>query len=308
MIKNLFCLAILGQAFIVQAQDLDIVGYWHQPAPGASLGGIVALFGFTEDAIERADGPQLVDFLGVPINEEGLSRALAYDGAILAVPEHVCMRHPTTYAFWGPANLRIASQLDDNLDTISYTVGGTFRRADQTIWLDGRDHPSKYAPHTWAGYTTGRWETGTLITTTSPIKWGWIRRNGVPNSDQAIVTTYYQRNGNILTITWFVDDPHYLTDTYIKSADFIIAPNGISSARFGVEAADSITPSNPSFFDLCFNRQEISTRDVKHYVPHYLPGDNLFIGEYAEQIGVPVEATLGGEKTAYPEYKELLVK
>ncbi|MBN4074988.1 MAG: hypothetical protein COA71_06900 [SAR86 cluster bacterium] len=301
MIKRLFCLAILGQAFSVHAQEADIVGSWNQPAPGLSLGGVAALFGFIEDAIERADGPPVVDFLGIPLNEEALSRALAYDSALLGVPEHVCMRHPSQYSYWGPAQLRIAAQLDYNLDAISYTIGGTFRRADRTIWLDGRDHPSEYAPHTWAGFTTGHWENGTLITTTTHLKWGWIRRNGVPSSDQATVTTYYQRNGDVLTITWFVDDPHYLTDTYIKSVDFIVTPRGISTASFTVEAADT----GSDVFSQCLNRAEIFRPEL-HYVPHYLPGENPFIGEWAEEIGVPVEATLGGAETAYPEYKEQL--
>ncbi len=243
----------------------------------------------------------LVDYLGIPLNEEGLSRSLAYDSALLGVPEHVCMRHPTTYSYWGPANPRIAAQLDNNLDVISYTVGGTFRRADRTIWMDGRDHPSEYAPHTWAGFTTGRWENGTLITKTTHIKWGWIRRNGVPSSDQATVHTYYQRNNDVLTITWFVEDPLYLTDTYIKSADFVTTPRGISTASFGVETADVET----GVFEECLNRAEIARPEI-HYVPHYLPGENPFVGEWAEEIGVPVETTFGGEETSYPDYKELL--
>ena len=107
--------------------------------------GVAAIFGFEEDSLERADGPFLVDYLGIPINAEGRARALAYDSALLGVPEHVCMRHPSQYSFWGPARLRIESELDANLDVIAYRVGGTFRRADRTIWMDGRPHPSKYA-------------------------------------------------------------------------------------------------------------------------------------------------------------------
>src|ERR1051325_9427663 len=213
--------------------DFDIVGFWDQPALGTVLGpGNAAIFGFEEDSTERADGPALVDYLGIPLNDEARARALAYDGALLGVPEHVCMRHPSQYSFWGPARLRIAAELDANLDVVSYTVGGTFRRADRTIWMDGRPHPSKYAAHTWAGFTTGEWRGSTLVTTTTHLKWGWIRRNGVPSSDQATVVTYYTRNETRLTIKWIVDDPLYLTEPYIKSADFIAAPRGINAATF----------------------------------------------------------------------------
>jgi len=283
--------------------DFDIAGFWDQPALGTVLGsGVAAIFGFEEDSLERADGPALVDYLGIPINAEGRARALAYDGALLGVPEHVCMRHPSTYSFWGPARLRIESELDANLDVVAYKVGGTFRRADRTIWMDGRPHPSKFAPHTWAGFTTGEWRGSTLVTTTTHIKWGWIRRNGVPSSDQATVVTYYTRNENVLTITWIVYDPIYLTEPYIKSVDFIAAPQGVTTATFGLEPPDRV-----NLFAQCFPREEIARPD-QHYVPHYLEGTNPFVGEEAKRLGIPVEATLGGAETALPEYKDRLRK
>ena len=299
---GLALLAVLTLWAPPAAAQADIVGFWNQPARGTVLGpGIAAIFGFVEDSTERADGPLLVDYLGIPLNEEARARALAYDSALLGVPEHVCMRHPSQYSYWGPANPRIAAQLDSSLDIVSYTIGGTFRRADRTIWMDGRPHPSPYAPHTWAGFTTGEWQGTTLVTTTTHLKWGWIRRNGTPSSDQATVTTYYTRNGDLLTVTWFVDDPLYLTDTYVKSADFITSPQGVSTADFGVEPADG----GGNFFAQCFPREEIA-RDDLHYVPHYLPGENPFVGELADVLGIPVEATLGGEETATPDYRDRL--
>jgi hypothetical protein len=284
--------------------NFDIVGFWDQPALGITLNtGNAAIFGFTEDATERADGPTLVDYLGLPINEEARARALAYDGALLGVPEHVCMRHPSQYSYWGPARLRVESQLDANLDVVSYEIGGTFRRADRVIWMDGRAHPSKHAPHTWAGFTTGEWKGTTLVTTTTHLKWGWIRRNGVPSSDQATVVTYYTRNDNVLTVTWIVYDPLYLTEPYIKSSDFIAAPAGVTTALAGVQPPDR----GNGFFAQCFPREEIARPDL-HYVPHYLEGTNPFVGEHAKKLGVPVEATLGGAETALPEYKDKLRK
>jgi hypothetical protein len=283
--------------------DFDIVGSWDQPALGTVLGrGVAAIFGFEEDSLERADGPFLVDYLGIPINAEGRARALAYDSALLGVPEHVCMRHPSQYSFWGPARLRIESELDANLDVIAYRVGGTFRRADRTIWMDGRPHPSKYAAHTWAGFTPGEWRGSTLVTTTTHLKWGWIRRNGVPSSDQATVVTYYTRNESVLTIAWFVYDPLYLTESYVKSVDFIAAPRGATTATFGLEP-----PDRANLFAQCFPREEIARPDF-HYVPHYLEGENPFVGEVAKTLKIPVEATLGGAETALPEYKDRLKK
>lgn len=281
--------------------DFDIAGFWDQPAQGVTvLGpGIAAVFGFEEDSTERADGPALTDYLGIPLNAEARARALAYDGALLGVPEHVCMRHPSQYSFWGPARLRIEADLDANLDVVDYKVGGTFRRADRVIWMDGRPHPSQFAPHTWAGFTTGEWRGSTLVTTTTHLKWGWVRRNGVPSSDQATVVTYYTRNENVLTITWLVYDPLYLTEPYIKSVDFVAVPR-VTAAAFGVEPADR----GNNLFTQCFPREEI--RPDPHYVPHYLPGQNPFVDETANHLGVPTEATMGGAETAMPEFKDRL--
>jgi hypothetical protein len=301
---RLACLALIALSGwtwtqVASAQG-DIVGFWDQPATGMTLGtALTPLFGFIEDSRERADGPSPVDYLGLPLNEEGRSRALAYDAALLGVPEHVCMRHPSQYSFWGPARLRISTELDANLNTVSYAVGGTFRRADRTIYMDGRSHPPDYAPHTWAGFTTGEWRGNTLATLTTHLKWGWIRRNGVVASDQSTITTFYTRNGNVLTVTWIVHDPVYLTEPYIKSVDFITQP--VSTARFGVEPVDA----GDDYFFKCFTSEEIAKPD-QHDVPHYLPGKNPFVGEEAQRFGIPVEATLGGAATAYPEYRDRL--
>jgi hypothetical protein len=298
------CLPALASAQV----DFDIVGAWDQPALGTVLGpGVVAAGGFLEDADERANGPGLVDYVGIPLNAEGRARALAYDAALLGVPEHVCMRHPSTYSFWGPAQpgIRIEAELDPNLDVIAYHVGGTFRRADRTIWMDGRRHPSAHAPHTWAGFTTGEWRGSTLVTRTTHIKWGWVRRNGVPSSDQAEVITYYTRNENVLTVTWMVYDPVYLTEPFIKSADFIAAPSGTGTAIFGVEAPDKNPGRFGNVFAQCLAREEIARPDL-HYVPHYLEGQNPFVGEAARRLHIPVDATLGGAATALPEYRDTL--
>jgi hypothetical protein len=43
-------------------------------------------------------------------------------------------------------------------------------------------------------------------------------------------------------------------------------------------------------------------------VPHYLPGKNPFLMEYAERRRIPFEAAMGGAKTMYPEYMHEMEK
>jgi hypothetical protein len=293
------CLLCAGPA----SAQFDIVGYWDQPALGTVLGpGIAAIFGFEEDSTERADGPALVDYIGIPLNEEARARALSYDGSLLTVPEHQCMPHPATYSFWGPARLSITEEVNDNLDLVAYHVDGTFRRADRTIWMDGRPHPPPFAPHTWAGFTTGKWEGNTLVTETTHVKWSWVRRNGVPASDEATVTTFYNRVGDVLTVTWMVHDPLYLTETFVKSSDFI-ARIGVPTAQFD---APPISASNGVFFK-CLPGEEV-IREDPYFVPNYLPWANPFLDEVADKLHIPAATALGGAETMYPEYQDKLRK
>ena len=41
-------------------------------------------------------------------------------------------------------------------------------------------------------------------------------------------------------------------------------------------------------------------------VPAYMPGENPFTQEFATRHGLPLDATLGGAKTMYPEYQKEL--
>jgi hypothetical protein len=47
---------------------------------------------------------------------------------------------------------------------------------------------------------------------------------------------------------------------------------------------------------------EIANRE-RGAVPHYLPGENPFVNEFADKYHLPREAVLGGAATMYPEYQ-----
>ena len=44
------------------------------------------------------------------------------------------------------------------------------------------------------------------------------------------------------------------------------------------------------------------------YFPHYLPGQNPFLIDYARNHKIPLEAAMGGAKTMYPEYRKRLAE
>jgi hypothetical protein len=77
---------------------------------------------------------------------------------------------------------------------------------------------------TLQGDSLAIWEGATLKVVTQNLTQGYIRRNGVPYSENAIVTEYYDRHdtyGDVLvTVSVIVNDPQYLSEPYYTSSSF----------------------------------------------------------------------------------------
>ena len=78
------------------------------------------------------------------------------------------------------------------------------------IWMDDRPRPSEHALHTQAGFTVGRWEGGALAARTTHVKAGFIRKTGVPLTDQATIDWRFFRHGDVVTVLMVATDPVYL--------------------------------------------------------------------------------------------------
>src|SRR5262245_20016629 len=242
---------------------------------------------YHEDVEERIPGPQIANFLGLPINEAARQWALSWDASRLTLPEHQCQVHNAAYIYRGPLLLRIWEERDPQTQKLIAIKNyiSTYEQT-RTIWMDGRPHPPDYAAHTWQGFSTGEWEGDMLTVTTTHIKQGWHRRNGLPASDLITLTEHFIRHGLYLTHISVVTDPVYLTEPLVKSQNFVL------NERQAPETA---------WLWPCQIVEEIAGRP-EGAVPHYLPGENPFVHEFADQSGIPLEATLGGADTMYPEY------
>src|SRR5499427_6806756 len=67
---------------------------------------------YHEDQIERIPGPDLVDYLGLPINDAARLRAESWDASRLTLPEEQCRVHVSPYIYRGPLDLRIWQERD----------------------------------------------------------------------------------------------------------------------------------------------------------------------------------------------------
>ena len=136
------------------------------------------------------------------------------------------------------------------------------------------------------GFSTGEWVGNNLKITTTHLKEGWLRRNGVARSDAATVTEYFVRHGNHLTWNVFVQDPKYLEEPFFRNRDYTLGETG----AIGAYPCESV--------------QEVVVPEA--YFPHYLPGQNKFLVEYSQKHHIPFEAAMGGAATMYPEYRKKL--
>ena len=91
---------------------------------------------------------------------------------------------------------------------------------DRVIYLDGRPHPPEGAMHTWAGFSTAKWDGDVLTVTTTHLKEGYLRRNGLPRSDKATLVEHWIRHGDFLTVAAIVTDPVYLSEPFIRTTDY----------------------------------------------------------------------------------------
>jgi hypothetical protein len=242
---------------------------------------------YHEDWPEREPGPDIDDYTALPINAAARIKADSWEASVQTLPERQCIAHPFPYSLRGPANMKIWAEIDPISGLpVAWKMYGTFGRATHTVWMDGRPHPSKYALHTFEGFTTGVWEGDMLTTYTTHIKMGYLRRNGVPTSDQTTVTEHWVRHGDVLTAIVIVEDPVYLTEPYIRSSNWVMEPH-------------QMILSSP-----CEPISEVSHKPG--VVPHYLPGTNPFVNELTKLYNIPVEAARGGAETMYPEYRKKL--
>ena len=173
-----------------------------------------------EDDHERGEGPDIGDYSGLPINEAARFKADTWTATKWSVLEHQCEPHPSDYSPSFSSMLIYKEINEVTWETEAYKLVIGWMTPVRTIWMDGRPHPSENAPHTWEGFSTGEWHGDMLVVTTTHLKEGWIRRNGIPRSDSATLTEYFMRNGNYLTQVSIIEDPAYLTEPFIRSRDW----------------------------------------------------------------------------------------
>jgi hypothetical protein len=215
-----FVIAILGALLFVAAQPratgqnantakasapIDITGYW------------VAFV--TEDWRFRMITPRKGDYQPVPMTPEARKVADAWDPAADEASGNPCK------AYGAAAIMRLAARFhitwqDDNTLRVESDAGM------QTRLLHFNAQSASPGERTWQGYSSAQWEKpASLKVATSNLRSGYLRKNGVPYSENAAVTEYFDiapnpSGGQVLLVTAIVDDPQYLRQPFTTSSQF----------------------------------------------------------------------------------------
>jgi hypothetical protein len=203
-----------------EAAAIDLTGQW------------VAIV--NEDWRWRMVTPPKGDYASVPLNAEGRRVADEWtpdkDGACEAYGAAAIMRMPTRLRVRWRGDDVLEIETDAGRQTRSLRFGAVDTSAPRS--LQGQSE-AKWVPTLRRAGGPGLVGTaaseggsgGYLEVKTTRLTPGWLRRNGVPYSEDAVVTEYFARfpapNGDEwLMVTTVVDDPRFLTQRFITSSHF----------------------------------------------------------------------------------------
>jgi hypothetical protein len=203
-----------------ESAHFDLTGYW------------VPLI--TEDWAERVAPPRKGDYRGVPLSPAGRRVADSWDAAADMAAGNQCRAFGAAGLTRMPVRLHITWQ-DDATLKIESDAGMQTR----LLHFDAAKLDAAGAP-TLQGQSLAVWEKvrqsrgfgpapsvgpGTLKVVTSRLLPGYLRRNGAPYSDMTTMTEYFHRHADFgreyFTVETVVDDPGYLTRSYITTTQFM---------------------------------------------------------------------------------------
>jgi hypothetical protein len=194
------------------AAPIDLSGYWVSVV--------------NEDWRWRMLTPPKGDYASVPLNDEGRKVAdswnPAMDGRCEAYGAGGLMRMPTRVHITWQNDSTLKIETDAGTQTRLLHFGDARPPSDRS--LQGHSSASwEFAGGRGGGRGGARF--GSLKVVTTNLRPGWLRKNGVPYSENAVVTEYYDRFRSTNGDEWFfvttaVNDAKYLQQEFVTSSHF----------------------------------------------------------------------------------------
>lgn len=183
----------------------------------------------TEDWRFRIITPEAGDYPGIPLTQAGRELASQWDPAEVDAAGDACKAYGAAAIMRVPMRIRIDWEDDETLRI--RTDGG-----QQTRLFHFDDAPPLDAP-TWQGSSEAEWimhgggfggqpvTNGSLRVVTTGMRAGFMRKNGVPYSEDAVVTEYFDLlsqpdDTQWLVVKTIVEDARYFNQPVITSSNF----------------------------------------------------------------------------------------
>lgn len=199
----------------------DLTGYW------ASV--------ITQNWRLRMVVPAKGDYIGIPLSLEAKKVADTWDPAKDEAEGNQCKGYSAATIMMNPEHLHITWQ-DDNSLRMEIDAGTQTRVFHFGTWK------SPGGPATWQGDSAASWsarrqlsdaispQARSLKAVTTNMRSGYLRKNGVPFGEHAILTEYFDVFQEAEGETWMiattiVEDPVYLDNPLILSAQFQKQPD-----------------------------------------------------------------------------------
>jgi len=199
------------------AAPIDLTGYWVS---------IVS-----EDWRYRMVTPTKGDFQGVPVTQDAVKAANDWSPEADTVAGNQCrsygapaiMRVPGRFHFTWDGDRTLKLDVDAGTQTRLFKFDKAVAKSDRT-WQGDSVAEWDMQP-AGRGAAAGAPRRGSLKVVTTNLKSGYLRKNGLPYSEDAKLTEYFDviraRNGDVLLmVTSIVDDPKYLRQPFIVSTQF----------------------------------------------------------------------------------------
>jgi hypothetical protein len=191
----------------------DLTGYWVSVV--------------TEDWRWRMMTAPKGDYASVPLNDAGRKAADAWDREADIKNGNECRPYGAGGILRAPGRLHVTWADDQTLKV--ETDAGTQTRLFHFAAFE------RAAAPTWQGNSAASWQMvgavrgspptgGSLKVVTTGMKSGYLRWNGVPYSEDAVITEHLDRYAAFgdewLTVTTIIEDPKFLNQPFIVSTDF----------------------------------------------------------------------------------------
>ena len=198
------------------AAPVDLTGYWVSVV--------------TEDWRYRMVMPAKGDYQGVPMTPAARRAADNWDIASEEKSGEPCKAYGAPAILRQPGRLHITWE-DDQTLKLETDAG------QQTRLFHFGNWKAPGGPRTLQGDSVAEWEgggrgstDGSMKVTTANLKAGFLRKNGVPYSENASVTEYYevitQPDGTpLLVVTIATTDPEFLRVPFVISSHFKKEPD-----------------------------------------------------------------------------------